>query len=88
MDSYGYENVTYGSYRIKDKKCCILTFMISMCLLNRIFEEAAEGLHLLSDKLPPPGTVSISKGLTFSIYSIKLLCYVVTITVHFAIVYA
>uniref|UniRef100_A0A672YAX2 MDM2 binding protein n=1 Tax=Sphaeramia orbicularis TaxID=375764 RepID=A0A672YAX2_9TELE len=26
-----------------------------MCLLNRLIEEAAEGLHLLSDKLPPPG---------------------------------
>lgn len=25
--------------------------------MNRVLEEAAEGLHLLSDKLPPPGTL-------------------------------
>ncbi len=24
---------------------------------DRLFEEAAEGLHQLADKLPPPGTI-------------------------------
>lgn len=28
-----------------------------MSLINRVLEEAAEGLHLLADKLPPPGTL-------------------------------
>lgn len=32
-------------------------------LLNRLLDEAAEGLHVLSDKLPPPGTVDQSIAL-------------------------
>lgn len=38
-----------------------------MSVLIRLLEEAAEGLHLLSDKLPPPGTADQSTRLaTFS----------------------
>lgn len=35
-----------------------LPILIFVSLMNRILEEAAEGLHLLSDKLPPPGALS------------------------------
>lgn len=42
-----------------------------MSFLNRLLEEAAEGLHLLSDKLPPPGTAGQSIVLTVIIFRIK-----------------
>lgn len=32
-----------------------IVFKFTLALLCRLFEEAAESLHQLADKLPPPG---------------------------------
>lgn len=39
---------------------CYVTFSADLFLMSvpiRLLDEAADGLHLLSDKLPPPGMV-------------------------------